>query len=177
MTASSTSSLVHKGRQYETIYILRSNATKEDAGAVFDRIREVIRSVGGMLTKVDVWGRRKLSYPIEGDHYGIFVSLECLGVDPLVKELERNLRLMDKVVRYQTIKIAENIDMQDVNVVIKDDFSFFEEHQQEEHGELIAQPNNGTGSDDAVEPKHVEEHTANSSDVSSSEKEQKTEGV
>ena len=59
---------------------------------------------------------RKLAYPIRKSNRGIFVYLKYVGYGDLVAELERNLRLLDEVVRFQTVLLTEDIDPASVAV-------------------------------------------------------------
>jgi len=97
-------------REYETIYILRPNVDNDVAEKIVDRAKDVIARLDGTLTKLDNWGKRKLAYPIQKNNRGIFVYLKYVGFNDLVAELERNLRLLDEVVRFQTVLLAEDID-------------------------------------------------------------------
>ncbi len=103
-------------REYETIYILRPNVDNETAEKVVGRARDVVKRLGGTLTKIDNWGKRRLAYPIEKNRRGIFVYLKYVGFGDLVAELERNLRLLDEVVRFQTVLLREDIDPATVEV-------------------------------------------------------------
>ena len=103
-------------REYETIYILRADVDNAGAEKVVDRARDVIARLEGTLTKLDNWGMRKLAYPIRKSNRGIFVYLKYVGYGDLVAELERNLRLLDEVVRFQTVLLTEDIDPASVAV-------------------------------------------------------------
>ncbi len=103
-------------REYETIYILRPDVDNETAEKVVGRARDVVKRLGGTLTKLDNWGKRRLAYPIEKNRRGIFVYLKYVGFGDLVAELERNLRLLDEVVRFQTVLLREYIDPATVEV-------------------------------------------------------------
>jgi small subunit ribosomal protein S6 len=103
-------------REYETIYILRPDVDNDVAEKVVDRAKDVIARLDGTLTKLDNWGKRRLAYPIQKNHRGIFVYLKYVGYGDLVAELERNLRLLDEVVRFQTVLLAEDIDPASVAV-------------------------------------------------------------
>ena len=103
-------------REYETIYILRSDVDSAGAEKVVDRAKDVIARLEGTLTKLDNWGKRKLAYPIRKSNRGIFVYLKYVGYSDLVAELERNLRLLDEVVRFQTVLLTEDIDPASVSV-------------------------------------------------------------
>ncbi len=103
-------------REYETIYILRPDVDNAAAEKIVDRAKDVIARLGGTLTKLDNWGKRKLAYPIQKSNRGIFVYLKYVGYGDLVAELERNLRLLDQVVRFQTVLLQEDIDPASVAV-------------------------------------------------------------
>ncbi|MCZ6807249.1 MAG: 30S ribosomal protein S6 [Deltaproteobacteria bacterium] len=103
-------------REYETIYILRPDVDNETAEKVVDRARDVVKRLSGTLTKLDNWGKRRLAYPIQKNTRGIFVYLKYVGFGDLVAELERNLRLLDEVVRFQTVLLREDIDPATVEV-------------------------------------------------------------
>lgn len=103
-------------RKYETIYILRPNVEPDAADKVAKRVGEVIQRQDGTLTKVDNWGKRKLAYHIDGHSRGIFVQLNYMGYSDLVAELERNLRMLDDVVRFMTIQDEDMVDPRTVEV-------------------------------------------------------------
>jgi len=107
----------HKwAREYETIYILRPDVDADRQEKVVDRAKDVIARLDGTLTKLDNWGKRKLAYPIHKNSRGIFVYLKYVGFSDLVAELERNLRLIDEVVRFQTVLLEEDVDPASVSV-------------------------------------------------------------
>jgi small subunit ribosomal protein S6 len=101
--ATATSSNPRRLREYETIYILESNIDPDEADRVATRVKEIIGGRNGKLLKIDNWGKRKLAYPIRKSSRGVFVFLKYLGFEDMVSEVERNLRLLDAVVRYQTV--------------------------------------------------------------------------
>ncbi|MFZ1866368.1 MAG: 30S ribosomal protein S6 [Polyangiales bacterium] len=116
MATTAAASPIRWAREYETIYILRPDVEKAKAEQIIERLKEVISRLDGTLTKLDNWGKRKLAYPIEKKTRGIFVYLKYVGYNDLVAELERNLRLLDDVVRFQTVLLAEDIDPASVTV-------------------------------------------------------------
>jgi small subunit ribosomal protein S6 len=97
-------------REYETIYILRPDSTSDVIAQVNQKVRGVIESGGGTLLKIDNWGKRKLAYEVKKQLKGIYLFFSYLGTAGLVEEVERNLRLTDSVIRYYSVKIAENVD-------------------------------------------------------------------
>ena len=103
-------------REYETIYIMRADVAKDAAEKVAHRIEEVVGREGGKLTEVATWGRRALAYPVGKQRRGVYVYVKYLGGGLLVNELERNLRMLDDVIKYQTVQTGVDIDAGTVEI-------------------------------------------------------------
>lgn len=115
-TATAISANPRRLREYETIYILESNIDPDEADRIATRVKEIVAARAGHLIKVDNWGKRKLAYPIRKSSRGVFVFLKYLGFEDLVSEIERNLRLLDAVVRYQTVVIKPDVTFEQYQV-------------------------------------------------------------
>ena len=98
-------------REYETIYILRPNTPNEGVAEVNTRIKGVIEGMGGKIIKVDNWGKRRLAYEVAKERKGIYLYWLYLAQPGVVEECERNLRMLDNVIRYLTTKVDENVDV------------------------------------------------------------------
>lgn len=96
-------------REYETIFILRPETNQDGITQVNQRVRSVIETMGGKTLKLDNWGKRKLAYEIKKQLKGIYMYWQYLGSTGLVEEIERNLRMLDSVVRYYTVKVDEDV--------------------------------------------------------------------
>lgn len=94
-------------REYETIYVLKPDAGKATSESIGARVLDVISKQHGALTRVENWGYRKLAYPVRKHARGVYVYLKYVGDGALVSELERNLRLQDAVLKFQTVKISD----------------------------------------------------------------------
>lgn len=66
-------------------------------------------SLKGELIKLEDWGPKKLSYEIRKNTRGHYFLLDYLAATDLVRELERNLRLNDRVLKFQTVKISNQV--------------------------------------------------------------------
>lgn len=98
-------------REYETIYILRPNTPNEGVAEVNSRIKGVIEGMGGKVIKVDNWGKRRLAYEVAKERKGIYLYWLYLAKPGVVEETERNLRMLDSVIRYLTVKVDEDVDV------------------------------------------------------------------
>lgn len=94
-------------REYETIYVLRPDVERERIEEISTRLTEAVGREGGKLTRLESWGRRRLAYPVQKHKRGIYIYLKYIGRGGAVSELERNLRLLDTVLKYQTVKLAD----------------------------------------------------------------------
>lgn len=94
---------------YELTYIvhptLDDNARKE----VIDRFTGIIEANGGIVEKVDeaFWGKRRLAYPINDMTEGYYVLTTFKAESAVPREIERNLEISDKILRYLVIKLEE----------------------------------------------------------------------
>jgi small subunit ribosomal protein S6 len=100
-----------KPKEYETIYILRSDVDADTAERVQARVAEVIDRGHGKLVKVEAWGRRRLAYPVRKQRRGVYVYVKYVGAGGLVAELERNLKLQDAVLKFQTVTLRDQVDV------------------------------------------------------------------
>jgi small subunit ribosomal protein S6 len=97
-------------REFETIFILRPDTNQDGIQLVNTRVRTVIDQMGGRLLKLDNWGKRKLAYEVKKQLKGIYLYWQYLGTPGVVEEIERNLRMLDTVIRYYTVKVDEDVD-------------------------------------------------------------------
>ena len=84
---------------YEVMFIINPALEDEKKDAAVERVKEVI-AADGEVGKVDVWGMRKLAYPIEKKNEGYYVVIEFKASPELPKELDRRLRISDDVMRH-----------------------------------------------------------------------------
>ena len=89
-------------KNYELVYVVRPNAEDEVNEAVLNKIQEVI-SANGEVEKVDTWGNRKLAYQIAKFSEGFYVLVNFKASADLPKELERNLKINENVIRHMIV--------------------------------------------------------------------------
>jgi small subunit ribosomal protein S6 len=96
-------------REYETIFILRPDTANDGVAQVNGRLRGVVDQMGGKVLRLDNWGKRKLAYEVRKQLKGIYLYWRYLATAGVVEELERNLRMLDSVIRYYTVKVDADI--------------------------------------------------------------------
>jgi small subunit ribosomal protein S6 len=110
----------NRSREYETIYILRPDIDADGAEKIGTRVAEVVTRESGRLTRVESWGRRRLAYDIGKQRRGVYMYLKYLGGGKVVSEVERNLRLSDGVIKYQTVLVRSDVEAGGVTVAEED---------------------------------------------------------
>jgi len=93
-------------RKYETIYILQPDLSDDEIKVVADKVQDVIATYKGDFQRLEDWGIRKLAYPISKCVRGRYMYLRYDGGRELIAELERRLRLDEKVLRFQSVNIT-----------------------------------------------------------------------
>ena len=110
----------NRAREYETIYILKPDIDADSAEKLGTRLAEVVSREAGRLTKVESWGRRRLAYDIGKQRRGVYMYLKYLGGGKTVSEIERNLRLSDGVIKYQTVLVRSDVEAAGLTVAEED---------------------------------------------------------
>ena len=96
-------------RQYELVYILAPTVTDAEAEELQTEIAEQIETLGGSIESTDVWGRRKLAYPIKHFNEGLYIVQLIAGPGTMLGEIERRLRVRDQVLRQLTVRVDEDL--------------------------------------------------------------------
>lgn len=94
-------------RKYETIYILQPDLNEDEIKVIADKVQDVITSYKGDFLRLEDWGVRKMAYVIRKFARGRYLYLRYNGGRELIAELERRLRLDEKVLRYQSVNITD----------------------------------------------------------------------
>ena len=97
-------------REYETIFLVRPDLADDLVDKIVERIRGIVHRDGGKVIKVENWGKKKTAYEVKKHLRAIYLRFLYLGTTRMVAEFERNLRMTDDVLKYQSVKIAEDVD-------------------------------------------------------------------
>jgi small subunit ribosomal protein S6 len=99
-------------RKYETVFISDPDLQDQTRTDLFDKVRNIIAKGNGYLIDFDDWGSKKLSYEIKKKLRGHYVCVTYGGSGELVKEIERNLRLSDDVMKFMTILLLDHVTLE-----------------------------------------------------------------
>ena len=91
-------------RHYEVMIILDPSQDERTVAPSLDKFLEIVRKDNGTVENVDVWGKRRLAYPIDKKEEGVYtvVTLDCAS--ETVQELDRRLNLNDSVIRTKVLR-------------------------------------------------------------------------
>jgi small subunit ribosomal protein S6 len=94
-------------RDYELMYIVRPDLTEEQLNSVSERIDALIGRLGGEVTEKNVWGKRRLAYPINRHEEGYYIVEQLRLAPGRTQELENQLRISDDVIRHILVRPGE----------------------------------------------------------------------
>ena len=91
-------------RQYELMIILDPEVEERTVAPSLDKYLSVIKTNGGTVDKVDIWGRRRLAYDILKKSEGIYAVVDFTASSDTAKELDRQLGLNEVVLRTKVMR-------------------------------------------------------------------------
>lgn len=91
-------------RHYELMVILDSSQDERNVASSLENFLKVVRNDGGTIEKLDVWGRRRLSYEINKQAEGVYVVLDINSEAATIKELDRQLNLNESILRTKVLR-------------------------------------------------------------------------
>ncbi|MDX9820818.1 MAG: 30S ribosomal protein S6 [Syntrophales bacterium] len=97
-------------RRYETIYIMPADLADADISDAVEKFAKIAAGTKGVIVKLEKWGKKRLAYKIKKQGRGFYVFMDFAGVSETVRELERNLKIDDRVLKYMTVVTAQDVD-------------------------------------------------------------------
>ncbi|MCA0292469.1 MAG: 30S ribosomal protein S6 [Actinobacteria bacterium] len=91
-------------RQYELMVILDPELDDRQVGPTMEKFLGVVKTDGGTVDNLDVWGRRRLAYPIKKKDEGSYVVTLFTSEPATAKELDRQLGLSELVMRTKLLR-------------------------------------------------------------------------
>ena len=142
-------------RHYETLYIVNPELDDENYKAVVDKFRDLIEKEKGVIVKLEEWGKQRLAYLVRKFDQGAYVLMDYCGGPGVTAVLERDLKLDDRILKYQTVKLADEVDPQ--ALVQKEEEAKKETAEKEEEAQEIEE----TAQDEKIESDTSEKEVNN----------------
>ena len=107
-------------RRYEMISIFRPGLGEDAVSAIVDNTRKIIEDDQGTVISCTRWGMKKLAYPIKKEKQGLYYFHEYTANAAAVSEIGRKFRIDDNVLKYLIVKIADDINAEELQTAIAD---------------------------------------------------------
>lgn len=101
-------------RRYETLIMLAPNLEATALETFKNKVDDIMSTGGGQMVRTEDWGRRRLSYPVNKEMFGHYLLYDFQGSPDLSKELERNLKIDEKVFKYLTLILDKKFTDEDL---------------------------------------------------------------
>jgi len=99
-------------RRYETIIVIDPDLLDDNRQSFITKIEEIISDYKGTIIEIDKWGLKKLAYEVKRKGRGFYVRFDYCGNPELVTEIERILRIDDRTMKYITVLLKKNVDVE-----------------------------------------------------------------
>lgn len=93
-------------KSYEIMYIVKPYED-EKFEAVVEKFNTLITNNGGVIEKIDRWGKKRLAYEMQGLNEGLYVLVTFIAEPAAVKELDRVMKITDEILRHMIIRKGE----------------------------------------------------------------------
>lgn len=99
-------------REYEALIIAKADLPEAELNKMITRWENIITHKGGQIVRKDVWGVRRLAYPINRHSRGYYFVYDVAAVAEQITELDRILKLDENVLRTMIIKLADTVNVE-----------------------------------------------------------------
>lgn len=95
-------------QKYETIFIIDSLLKSEEIDNIINKYERFLSANGGQIETVERWGKKRLAYEIKKRQYGYYVVIRFDGPPTMIKQLEREYRLNESMLRFKTLAMPKS---------------------------------------------------------------------
>ena len=92
-------------RKYETVYIVNSDLDEEALKVISEKYSEQVKTLGGEVEDIDIWGKKRFAYEIDGIKEGNYIVMRFNSTVSTSQELGRILKLSDEVIKTHIVKL------------------------------------------------------------------------
>ena len=103
--------------QYELIYVTRPTLNADELATLSSKVSGLIEKADGQVLSTEEWGRRRLAYPILKNEHGLYTYINFVAPAAAPLGVEKSMGLDDSFMRYMTVRLGENVDVDEVRLV------------------------------------------------------------
>ena len=107
-------------KYYETLYLINPNLSEDDYRDTLGKYYDLIEKNNGVVIKADEWGKKSLAYKIKKFDKAYYVLLQYCGDPGIISILQREMRMDDKILKFQTIKLKDDADPEDLKAQMEE---------------------------------------------------------
>lgn len=107
-------------KYYETLYLINPNLSDEECANIVAKFNGLVEQKKGVVVNVDEWGKKSLAYTIKKFDKGYYVLVNYCGEGSIVAELERGMKLDERILKFQTIKLSDQEDPEKLKAKIEE---------------------------------------------------------
>lgn len=94
-------------RDYEVAFIAQPDLDESSLNNLIEKAKGWVGTAGGQVVKVDIWGRRRLAFPIRKQSEGLYVFITAQMSAAATHEIERSLRFTEQILRFMIVRAGE----------------------------------------------------------------------
>jgi small subunit ribosomal protein S6 len=98
-------------REYEITVISRSDLPEAETAKLLSKYEKLMIADGGEILKKDLWGSKKIAFPMKKHHRGIYTMYDFVGTPANLTEMERLMRIDEHVLRYMSVQVGQDVDV------------------------------------------------------------------
>lgn len=99
-------------RRYEVLIVLDPDMSDEDVKSLNERYSGIIKDHAGEIIKIEDWGSKKLAYLVRKKDKGRYVLFDFVSGPELINELERQFKITEDVMKYLSVKLDDEVDLE-----------------------------------------------------------------
>ncbi|HEY85918.1 MAG TPA: 30S ribosomal protein S6 [Chloroflexi bacterium] len=135
-------------RAYELLLLIRFNPDEAAINQVTEQVTDLVEAKGGQILKTNVWGKRKLAYPIDNQSNGFYILLNLAVAPSALKDIEFEMKLNENLLRYLFVK-DETIDLPESQADASEEAASEEPVSEEAEEESAAEEDAASPEEDA----------------------------
>ncbi len=97
-----------KLREYETVIVADPDLSEEQLADLIEKFQNIIVRDKGIVKEVEKWGLKDLAFKVKHKNRGYYFILHYYGGPDIVEEVERNIRIDDRIIRFLSFKVSKD---------------------------------------------------------------------